>query len=259
MGTINKDMPLEMLISFDKLLQQYDTMAKSDDPLLSSRAKYVLETQAPFPELRDGFSDIALLEKHKDVIRVILQDSFAEVLSENEIKAASLPYFDIVFNKSKRFQKILDNAGKDFKPFIRNQDEGIDYIMASTVILKFHYGFNLDFSRPYFYDIPDANGIMHHYRILYNADFIDIFPTDLAKDLTQADVDKLLENPEDLELWKEMIPPNSFISKGFVISNMFDVTAEHTISEIKTNLISSDKRGSETFMYRSAGDLQILL
>ena len=241
-------MPLQMLISFDKLLQQYDNMAKSDDAFLSSRAKYVLKAQAPFPELRDGFSDIKLLEKHKDVIRVILQDSFAEVLSENEIKAASLPYFDIVFNKSKRFQKILANAGEDFQPFIRDQDEGIDYVMGCTVILKFHYGFNLDFSRPYFYDIPDANGIMRHYRILYNADFIDIFPTDLAKDLTQADVDKLLENPEDLELWKEMIPPNSFISKGFVISNMFDVTAEHTISEIKTNLISNDKRGSETFM-----------
>ena len=248
MEPINKDMPLQMLISFDKLLKQYDTMATSDDPLLSSRAKYVLETQAPYPELREGFSYVQLLEKHKDVIRVILQDSFAEVLSENEIKAASLPYFDIVFNKSKRFQKILDNAGKDFKPFIRDQDEGIDYIMASTVILKWHYGFNLDFSRPYFYDIPDANGIIHHYRILYNADFMDLIPTDLAKDLTQEDIDKLLENPEDLGLWKEMIPPNSFISKGFVISNMFDVTAEHTISEIKTNLISSDKRGSESFM-----------
>jgi len=248
MEPMNKEMPIQMLISFDKLLQQYDIMAKSDDPLLSSRARYVLETQAPYPELRKGFSDIRLLEKHKDIIRVILQDSFAEVLSENEIKAASMPYFDIVFNKSKRFQKILDNAGTDFKPFIRDQEEGIDYIMASTVILKFYYGFNLDFSRPYFYDIPDDKGIIHHYRILYNADFMDILPTALAKDLSQADVDKLLDNPEDLGLWKEMIPPNSFISKGFVISNMFDVTAEHTISEIKTNLISSDKRGSETFI-----------
>lgn len=248
MGSINKDMPLQMVISFDKLLQQYDKMAKSDDLLLSSRAKYILEAQAAYPELRDGFSDIKLLEKYKDVIHIILQDSFAEVLSENEIKAASLPYFDIIFNKSKRFQKILENAGIDFQPFIRNQDEGINYIMASTIILKFHYGFNLDFSRPYFYDIPDANGIMRHYRILYNADFMEILPTKLSKKLTQDDVDKLLENPEDLQLWKEMIPPNSFISKGFVISNMFDVTTEHTISEIKTNLISSDKRGSETFI-----------
>ena len=241
-------MPLQMLVSFDKLLQQYDKMLESDDPLLVSRAKTVLDAQAPYPELREGFEDLDLLEKHKDVIRIILQDSFAEVLSENEIKAASLPYFDVVFNKSKRFQKILENAGKDFKPFIRNQDEGIDYVMGCTVILKWYYGYNLDFSRPYFYDIPDANGVMRHYRILYNADFMDLLPTDLSKELTQEDVDKLLENPEDLELWKEMIPPNSFISKGFVISNMFDVTAEHTISEIKTNLIASDKRGSETFM-----------
>ncbi len=82
MDSINKEMPLQMLISFDKLLQQYDTMAQSDDTSLSSRAKYILESQAPFPELRDGFSDIKLLEKHKDVIRIILQDSFAEVLSD---------------------------------------------------------------------------------------------------------------------------------------------------------------------------------
>ncbi|WP_238857910.1 GAF domain-containing protein [Poritiphilus flavus] len=241
-------MPLKHLISFDKLLRSYDEMAKSKDALLASKAKHVLEVQAPYPELREGFSDVSLLDKHKDVISTILQDSFAEVLSENEIKAASLPYYDIVFNSSRRFQKIIKNAGPDFKPFIRNRDEGIDYIMACTVILNFYYGYKLDFSRPYFYDIPDANGVMHHYRILYNADFMELFPTDKAKELTQDDVDELLENPDDLKLWKEKIPPESFVSKGFVISNMFDVTAEQAISEIKTELIANDKRGSDDFM-----------
>ncbi len=248
MAAKEKEMPLKHLISFDKLLKRYDEMANSKDALLASKAKHVLEVQAPYPELREGFSDVSLLDKHKDVISTILQDSFAEVLSENEIKAASLPYYDIVFNSSRRFQNIIKNAGPDFKPFIRNRDEGIDYIMACTVILNFYYGYRLDFSRPYFYDIPDANGVMHHYRILYNADFMELFPTDKAKELTQDDVDELLENPDDLKLWKEKIPPESFVSKGFVISNMFDVTAEQAISEIKTELIANDKRGSDDFM-----------
>jgi hypothetical protein len=122
------------------------------------------------------------------------------------------------------------------------------YVVTGTVILNFHYGFKLDFKRPFFYDIPDANGIMKHYRILYNADFIDIIPTKKAKKLTQVDIDQLLDNSDNLELWKEKIPPGSFICKGFVISNMFDVTAEHAISEIKSNLIANDKRGSTNFM-----------
>ncbi len=248
MGTKDKEMPLQMLISFDKLLQRYDEMAKSTDTYLASKAQHVLKAQEPYPELREGFTDISLLTKYEDVIKVILQDSFSEVLGHNEIKTASLPYYNVLFNASPRFKKIVENAGTDYTPFLRNQEEGIDYIMACIVILNFHYGYQLDFSRPYFYDIPDANGIMRHYRILYNADFIEIIPTALSRDITQEDVDRLLENPEDLDLWKEMIPPNSFISKGFVISNMFDVTAEHTISEIKTALISSDKRGSENFI-----------
>ncbi|MEN8788672.1 MAG: GAF domain-containing protein, partial [Flavobacteriaceae bacterium] len=244
----DKEMPMQAYISFNKLLKQYDDMAESDDPVLAARAKEVLDAQAPFPFLRDGFTDVKLLEKHKDVIKIILRDTFADVLTENEIKAASLPYFDIVFNTSKRFEKILKGAGPDFKPTIRNQEEGIDYIMACTVILNYYYGFKLDFSRPYFYDIPNANGVMQHYRILYNADFMEILPTDKSPELTQDDLDELLDSPRDLELWQKKIPPDSFVSKGFVISNMFDVTAEQSISGIKSELIASDKRGSDNFM-----------
>ena len=242
------NLPLQPLISFDKYLSHYDELVHSENTFLAEKAKKILAAQAPYPELREGFLDVALLEKHKDVIAIILQDAFAEVLGENEIKAASLPYNNVIFNKSSRFKKILKAAGTDFNVAIRDQDEGINYMMACTVILNFYYGYTLDFSRPYFYDIPDATGVMRHYRIMYNADFMELYPTELAKDVSQEDVDELLEDPDNLDLWKEKIPPNSFISKGFVISNMFDVTADHTISEIKSALITSNKRGSSGFM-----------
>ncbi|MCL5245558.1 DUF4471 domain-containing protein [Cellulophaga sp. 20_2_10] len=242
------DLPLKSLVSFDKLLRQYDKMAVGNDLFLAQKARFILNYQKSYPELRDGFTDLDLLEKHKDVINVILQDTFSEVLTKNEIKAASLPYANVIFNSSERFKKIIEDAGEGFELEIKNVEERLNYIMASTVILNFHYGFNLDFRRPMFYEIPDKNGVMKHYRILYNADFIDIIPNETAKELTQEDVDELLENFDNLELWKQKIPPNSFTSKGFVISNMFDVTAEHSISEIKSSLISNDKRGSDFFM-----------
>ena len=236
-----QNMPIQRLISFNKLLNYYDELVKGDDPFLVAKAKRVLDAQAPYPQLRDGFTDLSLLEKHQDVISIILEDTFSNVLSSNEIKVASLPYDNLIFYSSKRFQKILEEAGPSFEPKIRNQEENLNYIMAAVVVLNFYYGFKIDFSRPYFYDIPDAQGVMHHYRILYNADFLELEPNERAKDLTQSDVDELLENYDNINLWKEKIPPGSFISKGFVISNMFDVTAEHSISEIKSALISNDK------------------
>ena len=242
-GLSEKISPLEHHISFNKLLKQYDEMVESEDSFLATKARYILNAQAPYPELRDGFKDITLLEKYKDVIQIILQDLFSSVLTTNEIKTASSPYTDIIFNSSKRFEKILAAAGPNYLPKIRNQEEEVNYIMACVVILNFYYGFNLDFKRPFFYDIPDANGVMRHYRILYNADFMEILPNGTPLEITQEDVDKLLENIDNVDLWKQKIPPNSFMSKGFVISNMFDVTAEHTISEIKSNLIINDKSG----------------
>ncbi|MFT5942265.1 MAG: hypothetical protein ACI8VZ_002378 [Candidatus Paceibacteria bacterium] len=243
-----EDTPLVQLISFNALLEHYEVVAKSADKILATRAKLILKAAAPFPELREGFTDLSVLDKHEEVIKYILQDTFPIMLGSNEIKTASLPFENVIFNSSPRFKKILADAGEDFNLEIRDNPEKLNYIMTCTVILNFHYGFHLDFKRPLFYDIPDANGVLRNYRILYNADFVEIIPTELAKKLTQEDVDELLEHFDDLELWKKKIPPNSFLSKGFVISNMFDVTAEQSISEIKSNLIASDKRGSENFV-----------
>ena len=252
MGCDDKIRPLKYLISFDKLLSEYESLRDGDDEVLAARAKQVLQAQEEYPVLREGFEDLELIHEHKEVISLILQDSFSPILGENEIKVASIPYFDFFFNPSKRFQSIVNEAGPTYKPHIRNQEIGVDYIMGCVVILKFHYGVELDFSRPYFYDIPDSKGVMHHYRIMYNADFMEILPTEKSKDLSQQDIDELMESPDNLSLWQDKIPPDSFVAKGFIIANMFDVTAEHSISEIKSSLIASDKRSSDNFM----GNLQ---
>ncbi|MGB3143612.1 MAG: GAF domain-containing protein, partial [Maribacter sp.] len=244
----NEIMPVKHLISFDKLLQKYEKQLEGEDVFLAETAKRILDAQKDYPVLREGFTDFSLLDKYRSVIDKILQDTFTEALSGNEIKIATLPYRDVLIKTSKRFQEMVAEAGEGYVPELRNPGDGMDYIMSCVVVLNFHYGFKLDFSRPYFYDIPDANGVVKHYRILYNGDFIEIIPNGKAIEITQEDVDELLENPYDVKLWMEKIPPESFISKGFVIANMFDVTTEHAISDIKTKLISKDKTGGGNFM-----------
>ncbi|MFD0863518.1 GAF domain-containing protein [Sungkyunkwania multivorans] len=245
-----KDSPLLLKISFNKLLEQYEQIAKNNDKdeYLAKKAKRVLQVADTHPLLREGFDELALLDKYQDEIGIILEDSFSSVLTLNEIKTASVPFHDLIFNSSERFKKIITEAGDDFELKIRNMPEDQRYIIGCTVILAFHYGYNLDFKRPFFYDIPDANGIVRNYKILYNADFMEILPTDKAIPITQEDVDELMDNFDNLELWKQKFPPQSYIAKGFVISNIFDVTADQAISELKTALLASDKRQSENFM-----------
>jgi len=74
---------------------------------------------------------------------------------------------------------------------------------------------------------------------LYNADFCEITPTEKAEKITQEDYDELLDNFDNIALWKEKFPSNSYIFKGFVISNIFDVTDDQSISNVKSIEVSN--------------------
>lgn len=242
--------PMLIKISFNKLIERYEELSKSDDTFIAARAKKIVEIQNNHPVLREGFSDLTLLETYEKEIQIILKDSFSEILTKNEIKAASLPFQNIVFNASERFKSIVDNAGKDFKLEIRNMPENDIYIIACTVILNFYYGYDINLKRPLCYEIPDVNGIKHYYKILYNADFMEVIPTEKAVKITDSDYYELLDNYDNIDLWKEKFPPNSYIFKGFVISNIFDVTDDQSISNIKSNLIVDEDCEGDSFISR---------
>lgn len=260
MGTYEyPESPMILKISFNELLKTYELLANSDDEFLAAKAKRILEIQKPYPELRDGFTDLSLLETYKKEIAVILQDTFSPILTKNEIKTASVPFQNIFFNTSSRFKNIIKNAGDDFVLKIKNMPEDDTYIVTCTVILNFCYGYNLNLKRPFFYEIPDENGVLRYYKLLYNADFCEITPTENAPIITQDDYDELLDNFDNIALWKQKFPPNSYIFKGFVITNIFDVTDDQSISNVKSSLISKDKRSDKNFIERFQGVFSSLL
>jgi putative methionine-R-sulfoxide reductase with GAF domain len=242
------DSPLALKISFDKLLERYEALAQSDDSFMVKKAQRVLRAGNSIPELRAGFSDPQLLETYQEEIQIILEDSFSEVLTLNEIKTASMPLHDLNFNASARFKSIVENAGPDFQLKISNMPEDDHYRVACTIILYFYYGYQMSFRRSLFYEIPDAKGILRTYKILFNADFAEVVKTESAPEITEEDYRLLLGNFEDIDLWREKFPPQSYIYKGFTINNIFDVTDDRAISDIKSTLLISGKRKNDNFI-----------
>lgn len=244
----NIESPFILKVSFNKLLNQYEELIRADNDFIAANARRVLKIAEENPILREGFSDVSLFKTYEKEIEGILQDSFSPILTKNEIKTASIPFHNVVFNASERFKSIVKTAGEDFKLEIKNIPEDQTYIIACTIILSFCYGYDLNFKRPFFYEIPDAKGVKRYYKILYNADFTELEPNADAPKITDKDFEELIDNFENIELWKEKFPPNSYNFKGFVISNMFDVTDDQSISNIKSSLIGEAKRKDESFM-----------
>ena len=232
------DNPFQVQISFHKLIENLEQIALSDVSYRAEYAKALLQKAAMVPELRNGITDLELVNTHKEIIRFLMADLFPTALTKNEIKAVTIPFHNITFNYSERFQHILNNAGPDFDMNIRDFNDDEFYIMSCCLILNAYFGYKLDFSMPFFYDIPDEDGVMRHYRILYNADFIEVLPTEKAIVLTSEEVELLIDNYHDAALWKSKFPPQSWIMRGFGIMTLYDATTESAVSNLKTNLLS---------------------
>ncbi|MGI4020283.1 MAG: GAF domain-containing protein [Janthinobacterium lividum] len=199
--------------------------------------KALLKEIEPYPELRNGVTDFSHIQNNLNIVGRLLSSLFPAALTNNEIKAVTMPFYNIVINRTERLKKILKDAGPGFDLTIRNFDEHQFYVMCCCLILNKFYNTNLDFSNPLFYDIPNAQGMVKHYRLLYNADFIEIFPTEKAKKLTQVEVEFLINNYDNLDLWKQMFPKESYILKGFAIMTLFDATVDNAVSSLKGALL----------------------
>ena len=241
-----KEFPLDIRISFHKIILEYQKQLEVEPSQISQEyIEKMLEYVSSFPALMNGVENVEDLATYKDPIRILMKDLFPEILSGNQIKAISVPFHNIVFNSTEKFRQILQNAGKDFQLSMRNLNDDLDYIFGCILILNMYYGYDIDFSRPLYYDIPDEAGILRHYRVDLNSDFVEIEPGPNFIEIEQEDVDLLIRNIEDIGLWKEKFPPQSWIFKGFSIITLTDVTVDDAISDLKTTLLQRNTSGKE--------------
>lgn len=203
-------------------------------------AESLIDRTKNFKELKEGFQDISLLEKHSELIRLLLADLFPTGLTHNEIKAASIPLSNITFNYTERFTGILKDAGKDFEIELRNINDNEFYVFCCCLILQAYFKKDIKSTIPFYYDIPNKQGIMKHYKITVNSDFTEIFPTEDAKIPSDDILDMLLENLDDFKLWKKYFPSQSWILKGFTIISLVDCTSEVALSDLKSSMIEID-------------------
>lgn len=234
------DNPFRVQLSFHKIIERFEDILATGADYEAARAKSILAEVSAHPELREGLISADQVKENEPLISRLLVDLFPPVLTLNEIKAVSLPYLNIIFNHSQRFKNILAEAGVDFDITIRDFDEHQFYIASCCLILNRFYGTKLDFTRPLFYDIPAADGTIRHYRILYNADFLELVPTENAPVLSQKEIDKLLNNYDDLALWKKTFPAGGWILKGFALMTLVDATVENAVSNLKSTLLVSN-------------------
>ena len=209
-------LPIEIKYNFDSLIDKIKTNIDNNNLSLSKEYRSKIEAIEAKGVLNKAFSDISILEDHMDDLCTLLESVFPPLLVENEIKAAVLPFSQFFIHPTKRFNKILENAGPKENIVFKVESNSDPYIGAALLILNFLYGANINFAKHYYFDITN-DGITKHYRSLVNADFAKMIRKEDTPELTPADIEELKNNINDKALWMEKIPPNGYIFEGFAI------------------------------------------
>ncbi len=233
--------PFTLNYNFGRLFEFWEELAKKKDQALGPLAKLMLKDLEEYSFLKEPFNDEKILEENEEILTKLFYPLFPTLTTLNEIKMVGMPFKPTWFNVTQRFRNIVANAGGTKNITMRMGGDDMMYIFACVWILNVVYDARINFDKTLYFDILNKEtGIVRHYRVHFNADFSEIKPNENTIPLTKEDVQELIDNFEDVELWKKKIPPNSYDYEGFAISKLFDVTREEAESVLRYNLLSKN-------------------
>lgn len=243
--------PFKTYLSFNPIIKYWDTLAAEGSAEERAYANSVLEEINKVPAFRKPIKDhTAFVKKHRGSVDKLLSAIFPKALELNEIKAVTPPFvFDLV-SASPRFQKIVElNGGSLGFPY--NIDTSLihyaKYIHACRMVLAKYYDRFIALETPFIFSMSDPDtGLDMYYKMTINGDFVDIKARGKLKKLSDQQIDHMLENIADVELWQKNLPPENFEIIGFTVSTLVNVTLNEVLSQLKKNLLASDALLSES-------------
>ena len=126
----------------------------------------------------------------------------------------------------------------DFSP------QNISYrktVEAGIIILNTFYGQELEMPFREIIHLRDKKtGLETHYKFNIMVDYLEPKAVKPLKKLSQRQIQNLLNNMGDRELWLKMFPPENFIFEGFIVGTVSDVTELEILSQLKARLLSED-------------------
>ena len=235
------ELPFSINISFGKVPEYWEAIAADPAHPKHAEALNVLEVVGPGHILRTTFRDISILEDYEDELKTLLSHLFPEQLTDNEIKAVGMPFIPMFFNPTRRLRRIMGKAGENHAFIIRDFNLDEVYKLAGSFFLEMQYGIDKRYKKPIFIDIPDAEaGTTRHYRAFFTGEFSSFRINDKSVQLSDEDIRMLIDHFDNVDLWKEKIPPQSIDFEGFALVSLFDVTTDQALSELKDILLQKD-------------------
>jgi len=207
----------------------------------------VIEKFESFPELMQPVDDLSLLEKHQELIEMLLDILFSPVNSEADNSfAVALPFTFHTIYSSRSFQQSFLKKGSNE---INVPSTDMAYKLFSEKLLYAYYMILNEFSDidlpPHaltVYPIEDqASGLKKFFEVQIDARFVDVKTIDGGLPIIPDNIiDSRTNRMMHADKLCKLLPLDQFVFEGIVIVKICDVTNTEVISEIKSTLLNAN-------------------
>jgi len=230
--------PFESCLSFAPLLDYIRQIDQENDFL----ARSILERVAEAPELQEPIEDKSLLKAHKDTIQMMMSLLIPPALRHEQLVKVSAPFELDPLYLTPAVEEVLLNHEFEFK--INTVDvikKNATTVLACSLILNKFYGRALNIEPMVSFTIKSPkNGMERHFKANMNMDYVEVLAVKEPKPLSEAQINQLLANIYDTDLWLHHLPPEHFQFHGIIINNLVDITEEEALSRMKQQLLRKD-------------------
>ncbi|WP_066509056.1 hypothetical protein [Rufibacter sp. DG15C] len=221
--------------------QNEQTGCRSSFSLCADEIKRQLKAA---PELLQPITDLSILEKHQCLIDLLMTAIFPPATQEVEAIGTVGPLYDASFYHTDLFKQIILTDQNHLKRPLNIDENRMLFNrvrMVYFLVLEKFYGVQVPHEEFLIYTVPDYQlGLYRHFNVEINTQFLEITARHELPELAESDIQFMLDNIRDMDLWMQALPPELFEISGFYTLHLVDVTVQEVLSSLKNDLLERD-------------------
>lgn len=249
--------PVPSVVSFAPYINFLKKQLATADGMKANFYRFIIRKFEQHPILLNPIEDLMILGEYNELLRMVDATIFPLVYDEEDNLFALTPpmTFEMFYFSKAMYNTIVDKKTgfikelhKSFsKEFFRSRKEHFLY----NFILEEFYGIQYEFDHSMVFPLWDEDtSLMRYYNVKIDRRFIQITNNGVLPVLDPKKIIELRSGAIQASELRELIPAELFSLEGFAILNVFDITPQQSIEQIRNTVLGiNELNENEVFDY----------
>jgi len=202
------------------------------------------------PELLSPITDLGVIRRHRALVEVLMGGVFPPAFFDQEFSAVLIPFMLKSFYATPLFEQYLQTEDGSLRGRVNLGAEMIGAMrlfFAYALVLERIYGVKLDVDYPLILTTNDPDtGLERHFKMDFDWRFVEVETLGPVPVLTDVTRRRLHGELFETDLFREVLPPDRFMFRGFTIFRAIEVTDQEVLSSLERDLIDKESIVSHT-------------